>query len=80
MCCKRLPEIGVHEDWAGKGFQEKRRPGKVLVIKLTTFMIIFIFSQCNLTTLKARVDTNQTVEALEIDKIVDRFMMGKLVT
>ena len=34
LCCKRLPEIGVHyEDWAGKGFQEKRRPGKVLVIK-----------------------------------------------
>ena len=34
LCCKRLPEIGVqYEDWAGKGFQEKRRPGKVLVVK-----------------------------------------------
>ena len=43
-------------------------------------MIIFIFSQCNLTTLKARVDTNQTVKVLEIDKIVKRFMMVKLVT
>ena len=43
-------------------------------------MIIFIFSQCNLTTLKARVDTNQTVKVLEIDKIVKMFMMVKLVT
>jgi len=37
-------------------------------------------SQCNLRTLKARVAFNQTVKALEIDKIVERFMMVKLVT
>ena len=34
-------------------------------------MINFILRQSNLRTLKARVDTNQTVKTLEIDKIVE---------
>ena len=61
-----------------QGLDRKRRSGKVLVIKLATFDK-FYFQSVQFEDSQGKGGTNQTVKALEIDKIVERFTMVKLV-